>query len=124
MPSQAKPGVVVLPCAFGSHPHVVLSEPFGPAGQVLIVNWTTLDEECIDEACMLHCGDHPAIQHTSTMAYSRAHLWREERILFALANDSLRELAPVALTVLKRMVEGGRESPELRPEWKAVLPKL
>ena len=116
--------MVLLPRALGAHSHVILSEPFDSAGHVLIVNWTTLDEECIDEACVLQPGDHPALQHASTMAYSRAHLWREDKIVFAIANGSLARLAPVSQAVLKRMIAGGRQSPELRAEWKAVLPIL
>ena len=124
MPPLVKPGMVLLPRAGGSHPHVVLSEPFGPEEQVLVVNWTTLDSERIDDACVLQAGDHPMIRHPSAMAYSRAHLWRTEKILFAIANDAVAELAPVPQPVLKRIVEGGRQSPELRKEWKVVLPTL
>ena len=119
-----QPGMVLLPRAGGSHPHVVLSGPFGPEQQVLVVNWTTLDSECIDDACVLQAGDHPLIRHPSAMAYSRAHLWRKEKILFAIANDSLAELAPLAQSVLQRVIEGGRRSPELRKEWKTILPKI
>lgn len=108
----------------GSHPHVVLSEPFGNQRQILIVNWTTLDDECIDDACVLNADDHPAIKHTSTMAYSFAHLWREERILFAVANGSLVELPSVAQPVLKPIIDGAKHSPELRPEWKSVLARF
>ena len=121
---RVKPGMVLLPRADGSHPHVVLSEPFGENRYLLIVNWTTLDDECVDDSCTLQAGVHPAISHTSTMAYSRAHLWREARILFAIANESLKELPPASQAVLTRIIEGARQSPELRAEWKAVLPKL
>lgn len=124
MLTQIKPGMVILPRIGGSHPHVILSEPFGVKKFVLVVNWTTLDEECIDDACVLQTGDHAAISHPSSMAYSRAHLWREHKILFAVANGSVTELASVSAPVFKRMIEGAQQSPELRPEWKAVLPKL
>jgi hypothetical protein len=124
MPAQIKRGTVILPRAGGSHPHVILSDPFGVERHVLVVNWTTLDEECIDDACVLQAGDHAAISHPSSMAYSRAHLWREEKILFAVANGSVTDLAPVSAPVFKRMIEGAQQSRELRPEWKAVLPKI
>ena len=124
MPPLVKPGMVLLPRAGGSHPHVVLSELFGPEEQVLVVNWTTLDSQCIDDACVLQAGDPPMIRHLSAMAFSRAHLWRKEKIQFAIANDSLAELAPLAQSILQRVIEGGRRSPELRKEWKSVLPKI
>ena len=124
MPPLVQPGVVLLPRAGGCHPHVVLSEPFGPEEQVLVVNWTTLHSECIDDACVLQKGDHPLIRHPSAISYSRAHLWRKEKIQFAIVNDAVAELAPLAQSVLQRVIEGGRRSPELRTEWKSILPKI
>ena len=88
-----------------------------------MVNWTTLDEECVDDECRLQPGDHPLVCHESSMAYSRAHLWREERILFALENGALEAFEPLSDAVLKRVVDAARASRELRAEWKAVLPE-
>ena len=113
--------MVLWPRAPGSHVHVVLTDPVGVAGQVLVVNWTTLDEECADDACILRPGDHPAIRHESSMACSRAHLWRADKIAFALANGILNEPASLSPAVLQRVTDGGHRSPELRPEWKALL---
>ena len=123
MAATLKPGVVLLPQVVGAHPHVVLSDSFGSEKFILMVNWTTLDAECIDDACVLEPGDHPIIVHASSMAYSRAHLWREDKIIFALHNFSIKELAPISASVLERMIGGARKSPELRAEWKAVLPR-
>lgn len=122
MAGVVQPGMVLRPSAAGAHIHVVLSHPFGEDRHALVVNWTTLDDACVDEACVLQSGDHPTIHHASTLAFSRAHLWREDKILFALANGSLQELPPASPALLARMAQGARSSPELRKEWKALLP--
>ena len=124
MAATIKLGQVYRPKAFQAHYHVVISNPPQKQGPVLVVNWTTFDDNCIDDACVLNAGDYPTIRHPSTIAYARAHLWRAEKIAFAVANGILDELEPVDAGVLKRIVEGGLKSKELRAEWKAMLPKL
>lgn len=54
----------------------------------------------------------------------RARLWQMEKIVIAIENGLLRELEWLNPAVLKRIVEGGIKSPELRAEWKALLPRL
>ena len=124
MPFALRLGQVFRPKAFQAHVHVIVSTPPASGGSVLVVNWTTLDDECIDDAGILNTGEHPAIRHPSAMAYSRAHLWQAEKIRVAVANGLLEELEPLNPALLNRIVEGGIKSPELRPEWKAMLPKL
>ena len=117
-------GQVFRPKAIQAHVHLILSSPSTPSSAVLVVNWTTLDEDCIDDACVLYPGDHSVIRHPSAIAYSRARLWQAEKIMIAVKNGLLDELESLTPAVLKRVVEGGIVSPELRPEWKAILPKL
>src|ERR1035438_4791152 len=100
MPTRIKPGTVILPRAGGSHPHVVLSEPFGVEKFVLVVNWATLDAECIDDACVLQPGDHAVVSHPSSMAYSWAHLWRGGEKIFLFFYGCLNPTAPGALPPL------------------------
>jgi len=107
----------------GAHVHVVLSEPSGATREILVVNWTTLDEDCVDDACVLQPGEHPAVHRASSMAYSRAHLWRADQVVFALQNGVLEELNAVSPEVLRRMTSGALTSPELRSEWKKLLPQ-
>lgn len=116
-------GQVFRPRAIQAHVHLIISKP-SVLGPVLVTNWTTLDEDCTDDACILNPGDHPAISHPSAIAYSRARLWQAQKIIMAIENGLLIELEPLAPAVLRRVIDGGGQSPELRPEWKAMLPKL
>ena len=56
---------------------------------------------------------------------TRAHdcvRWKKNR--FTLENGNLEELEPLSADVLRRIVEGGWKSKELRGEWKAMLPPI
>ncbi|MBI2926215.1 MAG: hypothetical protein HYY24_10985 [Verrucomicrobia bacterium] len=121
---QVRRGMVLRPRAVGAHVHMVVSEPFGPTEQVVIVNWTTLDEQCVDDACLLQPGDHPALRHTSSVAYSMAQLWRIARIAFAIDNGLLVELEPLSPSVLKRIITGASASPEFPKHWTRLLPPV
>ncbi len=124
MGALVRPGMVLRPRAVGAHVHLVMSEPFGPEHRVVVVNWTTLDEQCIDDACLLEPGDHPAIRHTSSVAYLRAQLWRVARICYAIENGLLAELEPLAPPVCKRIIAGAWASPEFQRRWTRLLPSV
>ena len=124
MSALIKLGCVYRPKAPKSHCHVIVSPPPQDQGPVLVVNWTTLDEDCIADACVLGKGDRPKIDHSSAVAYSRARLCQVEKTRFTLENGNLEELEPLSADVLRRIVEGGWKSKELRGEWKAMLPPI
>jgi len=118
-----RPGTVFRPRAVGSHTHIVVTA-VTPLGKVLTVNWTTLDDECVDDACVLDRGDHPAIEHPSTVAYSRRELRDLVKLQQAIAAGLLALLPPLAPAVLNRVLSGARCSPELGADFKAMLPPV
>ena len=121
MPFEPQPGQVFRPRALQSHVHLVISA-VTPDGRILTVNWTTLDDECIDDACILHPGDHPAIRHDSTVAYSFAELRDAEKFIRAADAGLLEFLPPLQPAVFRRILEGANKS--LRENWKNLLPKF
>lgn len=118
---ELRPGTVFRPRAVGSHTHIVVTA-VTPQGKVLTVNWTTLDDECVDDACILGCGDHPAITHPSTVAYSRRELRDAAKLRLAFAAGLLELLPPLPPAVLNRVLSGARHSPELGADFKSLLP--
>ena len=121
MPIQ--PGDVFRPRAVGSHTHIIISA-VTPEGKVLTVNWTTLDAECLDDACILRANEHEDIRHDSSIAYSRAELRSAAKMNSALAAGLLEQRPRLSPEILRRVVQGGLDSRELRADWKALLPKL
>lgn len=115
------PGFTFRPKAVGAHPWVVLSPPKNGAVSVLVVNWTTFRNTCVDDVCFLDVGDHKLIEHRSTIAYSRAKIWDSAKIAFAIEQSALNVLDPVSPNLLARIIAGAKISRELSAEYKAYL---
>ena len=102
-----------------SHPWFVISPPIGDDGDALCVNVTT-DDPFGDQSCLILPGEHPKITAASVVAYGFAKLLPTEKL--AGAPDSLVIKGPPANgALLKRMQDGGRNSPHLRPRFKSIL---
>ena len=118
-----QPGFVFRVKALRAHPWVVLSAPTLDNPKFVAANWSTLDDTCIDDACILNRADHPLITRPSTMIFSRARLWDSDRLSSGIDQQALEVLPQVSAIVLKRIIDGARKSPELRQEWKDLLPQ-
>ena len=116
-----QPGVVLRPLAEGAHAFVVLSHPAAD-GRLLVAAWTTLDEQCPDDECLLQPSDHPEISHASALAFSRARLWEAAKIQQSMTAGAVRLAAPLSPTVLKRVIASAHAARALRREWKSLLP--
>jgi hypothetical protein len=121
MPQNIIPGLTFVPQADRAHPWVVLSTPMPHDPRVLVVNWTTLRESCVDDTCFLDVGDHPLIDHRSTMAYSRAKLWDSTKIAFAIDQGAISAVASVSATLLARIIAGAKRSRELSAEYRSYI---
>ena len=117
------PGTVLRPAALGAHAFVVLGVAASHP-KTLVVAWTTLDEECPDDECVLHPGDHSEITHPSALALSRARLWESGKLRQAVAAGLFRVAEPLRPEVFQRLVENAAKSVNLRREWKILLPKF
>ena len=53
------------------HIWVVLSDPQRTGGNILVVNMTTLTEDCVDDLCILGPEDFVLLTHRTVIAYSR-----------------------------------------------------
>jgi hypothetical protein len=113
--------------AFIRHGHVwfILSEPGRNGGKVLCVNITTLDEDCVDDECVLKHSDFAWIEpnHPSAVAFSRAKVWDYERIEDAMKQGILRlcRCPIVPRTTLQKVIEAAKKSKELSQDLKALL---
>ena len=115
---------VAIGTAFVWDKHVwfVLSAP-NPHGQVLCVNLTTLDEECVDDECILSQADFSWIEHRTAVAFSRAKLWPAKKISEAIASGALERPRPnaVPLATVEKVRISAIASRGLRKEWKILL---
>jgi hypothetical protein len=85
------------------HVWFVLSNP-NAEGKSLCVNLTTLDEECIDDECLLETTDYGWIRHTTAVAFSRSKLFDTAKIAHAIEAGQVAASNPARLpdaTMLK-----------------------
>ena len=104
------------------HIWVVLSDPTANAGEILMVNLTTLRDSSIDEACVLGPADYALLTHQSTVAYSRSVSGKADALQQSVERGGFRIITPVPPKTLAEMIEGARNSPELSPAKKKLLP--
>ena len=121
MCDDLSPGYVYLPNVPKAHPWVIISEPGSDDGQVLVVNWSTM-ESWKENVCILRPEDHPSIDRDSTLIYSRSYFMPTEKIRASVRNGDLIELERVSPSVLRRIITGARKSTRVSNDKKQVLP--
>lgn len=104
---QIEPGfTILLPKPSHNVPHlwVVLTEPVGPEGEVVIVNLTS-KKAFSDATVVLNRGDHPFVRHPTVVNYSDARLTTAEHLEKAVGVGFDRK-ADIGEDVLMRIQQG------------------
>lgn len=120
-PQLFPPGTVLRPKAVSAHAFVVLGNSPDQL-QILTAAWTSLDDECPDDECLLGPDDQAEISHPSALALSRARLWDAAKLRQAIVADLIQLRAPLGPGPLKRILLDALQSRNLRREWKTLLP--
>lgn len=106
------------------HVYFVLSAPT-PEGKVLCVNFTTLDDDCIDDECPVNSNDYAWIQpgHPTTIAFSKSLVLDSALIDQCLKNGNLQPPNPpvVPAATCAKVALIGKISRELSPEYRDML---
>lgn len=103
------------------HIWVVLSDPNRTGGEILLVNLTSLTDDCVDDACILEPEDFVLLTTRTTVAYSRSQVGRSQLLDALIANRQFTQVTAVPQATLQRMLQGGNCSPELSSAKKALL---
>ena len=120
-PSHFPPGTVLRPKAVGAHAFVIIGLTLDQR-HVLATAWTSLDDECPDDECILGPGDHEEIDRPSALALSRARLWDAGKLKQAVEAGLFYITKALAIGTMERILPAVRRSRNLRREWKALLP--
>lgn len=91
---------------------------------MLLVNFTTLRENCVDEACILGPDDYPELSHATTVAYSRAMVGGKSAFVRAVNAGHFIRLDDLPAATWQRIIAGAHQSDELSALKKRVLPSL
>ena len=90
---------------------------------MLLVNFTTLREKCVDDACILDDSDYVELKHQTTVAYSRANIYKKSLFCAAVENNHFVRLDDLPKATLEKIISGALASIELPKRKKAILLK-
>jgi len=106
------------------HIYVPLFDAQKTDDEMLLLNFTTLRENCVDDACILKPDDYPELSHATTVAYSRAMMGGKSAFLRAVKAGHFIRLDDLPTATLQRIIAGAHQSDELSALKKRVLPSL
>jgi hypothetical protein len=79
-----------------------------------LANLTTLDEDCVDDACILEPSDFvPFLTQATTVAYSRAKTGALARLQELVDYGQFHPIRPIPTATLAKILQGGHKSREL-----------
>jgi hypothetical protein len=100
----------------------VLSDPGRTNGQILLVNLTSLTDDCVDDVCVLEPADFVLLTHKTTVAYSRAQIGTTEKLKELIEQGVFSEVTAVPPATLQRILLGAHATRELAADKKRLLP--
>ena len=103
------------------HIWVVLSDPQHTGGEILMVNMTTLTEDCVDDLCILRPEDFELLTHATTIAYSRHRAGPVAGLQGLIDNGSFFVITPVPAATLQKIIDGARQSAQIPATKKSLL---
>ena len=95
---------------YRKHLHVVLTDLFGKASQVLVTSIASIRSKKYDDTCILEPGEHPFLRHHSYVLYRATRLLEVQRIKQRLKSLEFIPQDDVSEEVYKRIVFGLFES--------------
>jgi hypothetical protein len=82
---------------------------------VVIANCTTLTDDFPDRACILAAGDHPWLDHVSSMFYGRSRLFNAQNFPALLKAKTYQKQEDASEALIVRIRRGAVDS-EFTPE--------
>ena len=107
------------------HIWFTLTEPIKGNPDVLCVNLTTLDDECVDDECFITPSDYWWVEdnHRTVVAFSRARIWNATKIVETLKEGTLRKPreGDIPPATIVKIVKAALKSNQLSNDLKAML---
>ena len=78
------------------HPWIVITDPIPASGMVVCVNLTTLDDDCVDDQCVLEKSDYASIEedHPTEVAFSYAWPYDVQKLDDVIRRGLLKLASP------------------------------
>jgi hypothetical protein len=103
------------------HIWIVLTDPARTGGNILLVNLTSLTDDCADDACILQPTDFVLLTHATSVAYSRALVGNAEKLDELVKAGHFTEVTSLPAATLQKVLQGARDSRELSGANKSLI---
>jgi hypothetical protein len=103
------------------HIWIVLTDPARTNGEILLVNLTSLTDDCVDDVCILGPNDFTLLTHQTTVAYSRSQVGTTTKLDDLIEQGVFTEVTSVSATTLERILRGARDSREISADKKRLI---
>lgn len=114
--SLMRGGTVLAATGSYNHLHIICSDPhfypqIGGEG-VLVVNISSVKPDIpYDSTVVLHCGEHPFIQHDSYVLYAQAVVWKTETIKRRIESGEIIPKTSLKEPYITDVIKGFYRSP-------------
>jgi hypothetical protein len=99
---------------------ILISDPTVDPDQVLIVNFTSVDDRK-EKVCLLHPGDHPWIRHETCVNYADAVVTTVSKLLAAKDGGAIILQELLSAAVLQRIREAAMGSTRISLDHADIL---
>lgn len=107
------------------HIWVIISDTVKTGGWFVFVNLTTLNENCIDDVCILQNEDYPPfLTQPTTVAYSRHKIGNVKNMEMLLHLGHFHDMPAIPPETLNKIVNGAHQTLELPKAAKSLLPPV
>lgn len=103
------------------HLHIVLNDPFGPDGEVLLACVCSIRGFAYETSCTLFPGEHSFVKYDSYIAYDRCSLAKAAHLETQVASGAMVAKETLNAKVFKFVLEGFEDSTRVRPKYKSFL---
>lgn len=122
--AQLLPGMAFRCMEPPRHIYIPIFDSENPGDEMLLVNFTTLREGCIDDACILQPADYPELKHTTTVAFSLALVGRQSAFIKAVNAGHFIQLDDLSEETWEKIVSTAHLTDELSKVKKRLLPPV
>jgi len=103
------------------HIWIVITDTARTGGEFLLVNLTSLTEECVDDACILTQADFALLTHDTTVAYSRSQIGTNAKLDELIKQGVFTVVTSVSGATLQKILDGAWNSRELSSDKKRLI---
>lgn len=106
------------------HIFVPVFDEQSDSDEILLVNFTTLRQSCVDDTCILNSADYCELTHETTVAYSKSMIGKKSAFLAAVAKGGFIQLEDLPAETWQKIISGAHRSDQLSAVKKRLLPPV